>query len=464
MDVMAAEKPVVLAVDDTPANLDVLSGILRDDYKVKVALTGPKALELAVLEPKPDIILLDIMMPNMDGYEVCEQLQSNDETASIPIIFITAKTQIEDERKGLGLGAVDYITKPFHPDIVKARLSRHLASHQTTRNLINEVRNLRDNKPRTFTEIDESKLTALIRAGEGHELEFKSTLRWNMHADRADKKIENTCLKTVAGYLNADGGFLLIGVTDEGEPIGLNNDHFKSEDKLMLHWVDLLKFSLGAEFMRSIRSTVHTVSEQRVLVVECVPAKAPVFFNRDNDESFYVRMTNTTHALMPSEVLAYIEQHFTSGQPQENRTGRSHDDIDAVDRSAPHSARSDTDAGSQLPQLKHVTFFSWFNELQKRRVIRTLIFYIVIAWGFTEITTSIAQTLDAPLWLSRALVYGFIGGFPLVILLSWLYDLRLVREQTVLSPSNKKRMIWFVVVLFLISGAILGAYTFFGAT
>ncbi len=156
MDVMVTEKPVVLAVDDTPANLDILGAILTDDYNVKVARDGPKALDLAKREPKPDVILLDIMMPGVSGYEVCEQLKADPETSSIPVIFITAKTEIEDEQRGLALGAVDYITKPFHPDIIKARLSRHLASHQATRNLIDEIRDLRDNKPRTFTEFDVS--------------------------------------------------------------------------------------------------------------------------------------------------------------------------------------------------------------------------------------------------------------------------------------------------------------------
>jgi putative two-component system response regulator len=464
MDVTVTDKPVVLAVDDTPANLDILGTILRDDYKVKVARDGSKALDLAKREPKPDVILLDIMMPGLSGYEVCEQLKADPETSSIPVIFITAKTEIEDEQRGLALGAVDYITKPFHPDIVRARLSRHLASHQATRNLIDEIRDLRDNKLRSFAKIDESKLTALLREGEGHELEFKSTLRWNTHADRSDKDIEKACLKTVAGFLNTDGGILLIGVGDAGEPIGLDKDHFKSEDKLMSHWVDLLKSSLGTEFLRNIRSTVHTVCEQRVLMVECLPAKVPVFFNRDNDGSFYVRMSNTTQALMPREVLAYIEQYFTSGQRQENGSGGSHDDIVAADRSAPSSAGSDTNSSSDLQQPEFVTFFSWFNELQKRRVFRTAIFYIAIAWGFTEITTSIAQTLDAPPWLSRVLVLGFIGGFPLTLLLSWLYDLRLIREQSDFSSLTKKKVIWLTVVLLLISGTFISAYTYFGAT
>ncbi len=308
---MTEKKPIVLAVDDTPANLDVLSGLLRDDYTVRVAPNGGKALELARREPTPDIILLDVMMPEMDGYEVCERLKASPETSAIPVIFVTAKGQVEDEHRGLSLGAVDYITKPFHPEIVKARVARHLASQQATRDLRNENTMLRDRLSPSFTDFDEAAVLALIEGGESHSLEFKSTMRWNLHAGRNDKNLENACLKTVAGYLNTEGGVLLVGVADDGEPIGLEKDGFRSEDRLLLHWVNLLRASLGAESTPSIRSTLHTVRGERVLVVECLPAPAPVFMRRDDEESFYVRLTNSTQALKPSEVLAYIGQRFS---------------------------------------------------------------------------------------------------------------------------------------------------------
>jgi putative two-component system response regulator len=119
------EKPTILVVDDTPDNLSLMSGLLREDYRVKVANNGSKALQIA-LDTPPDLILLDIMMPGMDGYEVCHQLLHNPVTRGIPIIFLTAKASIEDETKGLELGAVDYITKPISPSIVKARVRNHL--------------------------------------------------------------------------------------------------------------------------------------------------------------------------------------------------------------------------------------------------------------------------------------------------------------------------------------------------
>ncbi len=101
------EKPLILIVDDTPENLDVLGGILGKEYQVKAAVNGVKALKIAQGEKKPDMILLDIMMPDMDGYEVCRRLKANPATANIPVIFVTAKTKPEDERMGLELGAVD---------------------------------------------------------------------------------------------------------------------------------------------------------------------------------------------------------------------------------------------------------------------------------------------------------------------------------------------------------------------
>ena len=125
--IAVSNKQVILVVDDTPENIDVLSGTLRSEYKVKAALNGEKALKLAFTEPHPDLILLDIMMPGMDGYEVCRALKANPRTHKIPVVFITAKSEVADEQKGLEMGAVDYITKPISPPIVKIRVQTHLA-------------------------------------------------------------------------------------------------------------------------------------------------------------------------------------------------------------------------------------------------------------------------------------------------------------------------------------------------
>ncbi len=119
-------RPVILAVDDSVENLQILASLLKDDYKVKVAKDGYKAIELAKQEPYPDLILLDIVMPEMNGYEVCEQLKSDPKTQKIPVIFITALNEVADETKGLQKGGADFISKPINPDIVRARIKIHL--------------------------------------------------------------------------------------------------------------------------------------------------------------------------------------------------------------------------------------------------------------------------------------------------------------------------------------------------
>jgi len=130
-----AARPVVLVVDDTPDNLALMSGLLADEYRVKVASSGEKALRIASSDPPPDLILLDIMMPGLDGYAVCGRLKSEPLTANIPVIFLTAKSDMEDEKRGLELGAVDYITKPISPPIVMARVRNHLALKAMTDSL-----------------------------------------------------------------------------------------------------------------------------------------------------------------------------------------------------------------------------------------------------------------------------------------------------------------------------------------
>ncbi|MBF0193455.1 MAG: response regulator [Magnetococcales bacterium] len=120
------EKKLILLVDDAPENLDVLSGILRENYKIKVALNGERALKIARSKQRPDLILLDVMMPDMDGFEVCRTLKADDNTKEIPIIFVTAKTGTGDEKEGFAIGAADYIAKPINPEIVKVRVQTQL--------------------------------------------------------------------------------------------------------------------------------------------------------------------------------------------------------------------------------------------------------------------------------------------------------------------------------------------------
>ncbi|WP_252274271.1 HD domain-containing phosphohydrolase [Pseudomonas subflava] len=120
------DQPLVLLVDDTPANLMLMSELLADHYQVEGADSGAEALRIAAGTPPPDLILLDVMMPRMDGYEVCRRLKADPATAAIPVIFLTAKSEPADEQHGFDLGAVDYITKPISAPIVLARVEAQL--------------------------------------------------------------------------------------------------------------------------------------------------------------------------------------------------------------------------------------------------------------------------------------------------------------------------------------------------
>ncbi len=124
------DKPRILIIDDTPGIIHILSGILSNEYTIMVAKNGERGLQRALSEPPPDLILLDIIMPEMNGYDVCIELKSHIETADIPVIFITVMGEEENEAQGFEVGAVDYITKPFNPEVVKARLHTHLELKQ----------------------------------------------------------------------------------------------------------------------------------------------------------------------------------------------------------------------------------------------------------------------------------------------------------------------------------------------
>ncbi len=131
-------KPVVLIVDDAPSNIQVLAACLKEHYQIKVATCGEDCLGFIAHGPKPDLILLDIEMPGMDGYEVCQRIQQDSQSSDIPVIFVTARDEDRNEEKGLQLGAVDYITKPVKPAIVLARVNTHITL-KMQRDILREI-------------------------------------------------------------------------------------------------------------------------------------------------------------------------------------------------------------------------------------------------------------------------------------------------------------------------------------
>jgi putative two-component system response regulator len=142
--------PTVLVVDDTPEILSQIYALLRGTYQVKSATHGSKCLQIAQAEPQPDLILLDIMMPGMDGHEVCTRLKQDPRTCAIPVIFLTAKSDIENEEKGFALGAVDYVAKPIGPSVLLARVKAHIAAHAQRKSLEGMFRDVIEYAPVIF--------------------------------------------------------------------------------------------------------------------------------------------------------------------------------------------------------------------------------------------------------------------------------------------------------------------------
>lgn len=153
-------------------------------------------------------------------------------------------------------------------------------------------------------------LADLVKAGEATKLEFKSTLRMNLHTGKPDARMELSVLKSIAGFLNSQGGTLVIGCGDDGEPIGLDADQFASEDKMHLHLVNILKERIGVTHMMYIHPRFEDLQDKRVMVIDCWPSRSPVFVKDSGAERFYIRAGASTAELSMSQVQEYAKQRF----------------------------------------------------------------------------------------------------------------------------------------------------------
>lgn len=191
MSMPGLPRPTILIVDDTPDNIMLLSRLLKEKYSTKVAPNGATALQIARSSPDLALILLDVMMPGMDGYETCRQLKADPRTADIPVIFLTARTQIEDEASGLGMGAVDYLAKPINPPILFARVATQLklrtalqqlqAQNQGLEKMVGDLRDVHGGQGARI----QRTMQALARRLQGHP---------RFAAELADEKLAPLCL------------------------------------------------------------------------------------------------------------------------------------------------------------------------------------------------------------------------------------------------------------------------------
>lgn len=306
------EKPVILLVDDNTINLQVLHETLDGQgYQLLVARSGEEALRIA-RKADPDLILLDIMMPGIDGYETCARLKADDATRSSVVIFLTALQSTEEKVRGLSLGAMDFITKPFDPEEIIARVSVQLENHRRQQDLIKHNQELSETLAASLQSRSSDKdapadrIRSLIRSGEGNRVEFKSTLRWNLKTDRSEKVIDKAWLKSVTAFLNSEGGVLLIGVKDDGDILGIESDNFDNDDKYLLHVNNRLQQHIGLEHAGFISYQLVPVDNLKVLLVECRPSPSPVFLKFGREEEFYIRVGRGSRRLSTSEVVAYV--------------------------------------------------------------------------------------------------------------------------------------------------------------
>jgi len=239
-----------------------------------------------------DLILLDIIMPNLDnmqsenaGLELLTKIKETD--TQLPVIMISVLKHMSKAIEALQLGAVDYITK----DKIESEA------------LIDKVREALRMVERSRDFID-----YLICQGESATLEFKSSLRWNFKSDRIDSRIQLSWLKTLVGFLNSEGGILLVGVNNDGGIIGLDYDKFPSDDKLLLHISNMIRRHIGLEFSKFITYDLKVVEDKKVLFIECKKSREPVFLLiKEDEEDFYIRVGPSTQKLSTKRTFNYLQ-------------------------------------------------------------------------------------------------------------------------------------------------------------
>ncbi|MEJ2693246.1 MAG: response regulator, partial [Candidatus Thiodiazotropha sp.] len=204
---MDENRPKLLIVDDETLYINILVDLLKDDYKTVVAKNGAQALKRVADDPLPDLVLLDILMPDMDGYEVCRLLKDNPRTRNIPVIFLTVKSEVSDEVRGFELGAVDYIAKPMSPPIVRARVKSQLELHKAQQQLAQYNESLEHRVRERTEELNQTKDVAIFCMATLAETRDFETGRHILRTQNYVKKLAE-CLKShprFANYLKSNG-------------------------------------------------------------------------------------------------------------------------------------------------------------------------------------------------------------------------------------------------------------------
>lgn len=269
---MNAEKtPLILLVDDNPTNLDTLVHTLRNEYRLGIAKSGAKALEY-VNTYLPDLILLDIIMPGMDGFEVCKKLKSSSKTRGIPVIFITAMGETEYKTKGFAVGALDYITKPFHAEEVKARVRTHLTLKKAREHEINIASKIQrtlllDQPPADIPEVEIAQLSVASQKVDGDFIDFF--------------KQSETCFDLVVG-----------DVMGKGIPAALLGAAMKSH---LLRTINEMLLAPGHNGRPDIGSIISGVHYRMINQLAALETFVTLFYARFDLGSRYIHFVDCGH-------------------------------------------------------------------------------------------------------------------------------------------------------------------------
>jgi len=295
-----SHRETILIVDDNPQSIDIIGEILKPYYRRQVARSGEKALAIAASDLQPDLILLDVMMPGIDGYEVCRQLKADKKTRTIPVIFITAKNEIEDEAKGLEIGAVDYITKPVIPLVLLARVKTHLELKKAREDLEKQNEILKENV-RLREDVD--RITR-------HDL--KTPLSSIIGFPDAIK---------IAGDLNEEQTEMLDMIEDSGykmlDMINLSLDLYKMETgKYKFDPVPVNLLAVVNKIFKEIRDEIEARELSTVVLFRGKPASQQDLFLIQGDELLCYSMFSNLikNAVEASPVGEKVEVSMTSGE------------------------------------------------------------------------------------------------------------------------------------------------------
>ncbi|BBP56312.1 hypothetical protein PHLH3_59380 [Pseudomonas sp. St386] len=276
---------------------EVISSIVRIlglvDFNFEFAINGEDAL-LKIQKETFDFVLIDLAMPpgRWGGLWLLQEI--NKLNLNLASIVVSGEGSQTETIKALRLGAIDYVTKENLITELPQQLKRALDSK-------------RQRLP---------SLLSIIKGGETDVVEFKSTLRVNLRTGAKDRDMELSVLKTITGFFNSSGGLLLVGINDEGHVLGIDGDLFPNNDKFQLHFWNVFREAIGAEFSEFVRSEVIEINDRFVFSVNCLRSNRPVFLKwkvagqSKSDELFYVRIGPQTELLGIRQAIAYIEDHF----------------------------------------------------------------------------------------------------------------------------------------------------------